>query len=120
MLYQKRDKRKLKCTFKIKSMLDIIKKKCVKMLNIVSIIDDYTNRLNDISDILNKSKKKIFNRNVLMIDKFFNLFSKKKRKLFLNNSFDCIYSVINNNLTFSNDTTRSIQQITFNIFDFFI
>ena len=85
------------------------KKKCVKMLNIVSIIDDYTNRLNDIFDISDKSKKSFFNRNVLMINKFFDLFSKKKRKLFLNNSFNCIHFVINNNLTFLNDITRSIQ-----------
>ena len=90
------------------------------MLNIVSIVDDYINRLNDISDISNKSKKSSFNQDVLMIDKFFNLFSKKERKLFLNNSFDCTRFVINNNLTFSNDTTRSIQQIILDKFDFFI
>ena len=96
------------------------KKKCVKMLNIVSIIDDYTDRLNDISDISNKSKRSFFNRDVSMINKFFNLFLRKKRKLFLNNSFDCIRSVINNNLTSLNDTARSIQQIIFNIFNFFI
>ena len=69
------------------------------MLNIVSIIDNYTNRLNDISDILNKSKKNFINQNVSMINKFFDLSSKEERKLFLNNSFDCIYFVINNNLT---------------------
>ena len=96
------------------------KKKCVKMLNIVSIIDDYTNRLNDISDILNKSKKSFFNRSVSMINKFFNLSLKKERKLFLNNFFDCTRSVINNNLTFQNDTACSVQQITFDTFAFFI
>ena len=90
------------------------------MLNIVSIIDDYTNRLNDISNILNKSKKNFFNRDVSMINKFFDLLSKKERKLFLNNFFDCIRFVINNNLTFSNDTARSIQQIIFDTFDSFI
>ena len=90
------------------------------MLNIVSIIDDYTNQLNDIFDISNESKKNFFNRNVSMINKFFDLFSKKERRLFLNNFFDCIRSVINNNLMFLNDTTRSVQQITFDTFDFFI
>ena len=96
------------------------KKKCVKMLNIVLIIDNYTDRLNDISDILNKSKKNFVNRNVSMIDKFFDLSSKKKRRLFLNNFSDCIHSVINSNLTFQNDTTCSIQQIIFDTFVFFI
>ena len=90
------------------------------MLNIVSIIDDYTNRLNDILNISNESKKSFFNRNVSMINKFFNLFSRKEYRLFLNNSFDCIRFVINNNLTFSNDITRSIQQIIFDTFNFFI
>ena len=76
------------------------KKKCVKMLNIVLIIDDYTDRLNDISDILNKSKKNFLNRNISMINKFFDLSSKKERRLFLNNFFDCTRFVINSNLTF--------------------
>ena len=70
------------------------------MLNIVSIIDNYINRLNNIFDILNESKKSFVNRNVSMIDKFFNLSLKEKRRLFLNNFFDCIRFVINNNLTF--------------------
>ena len=90
------------------------------MLNIVSIIDNYTNRLNDISDILNESKKSFINQNVLMIDKSFDLPSRKERRLFLNNFFNCIRSVINNNLTFQNDTTCSIQQIIFDTFVFFI
>ena len=85
------------------------KKKCVKMLNIVSIINDYTDRLNDIFDISNKSKKSFFNRDVSMINKFFDLFSEKERKLFLNNSFNCTRFIINNNLTSSNDIMRSIQ-----------
>ena len=90
------------------------------MLNIVSIIDDYTDRLNNISDISNELKKNFSNRSVSMINKFFDLFLKKERRLFLNNFFDCISFVINNNLTFSNDTTRSVQQITSDTFDFFI
>ena len=90
------------------------------MLNIVLIIDNYTNQLNDISDISNKSKKSFSNRDVSIINKFFDLFSKKERRLFLNNFFDCIHFIINNNLTFSNDTTRLIQQITFNTFAFFL
>ena len=90
------------------------------MLNIILIIDDYTNRLNDTFDILNESKKSFFNRNVSMINKFFDLFLKEERKLFLNNFFDCIYFVINNNLTFLNDITRLIQQIIFDTFNFFI
>ena len=90
------------------------------MLNTASIINDYTNRLNDISDISNKSKKSFSNRNVSMINKFFDLFSKEERRLFLNNSFNYTRSVINNNLMFLNDTTRSIQQITFDTLDFFI
>ena len=73
------------------------------MLNIVSIIDNYTDRLNNIFDISNKSKKKFVNRNILIINKFFDLFLKEKRKLFLNNSFDCIRFVINNNLIFLNN-----------------
>ena len=90
------------------------------MLNIVSIINDYTNRLNDIFNISDELKKSFFNRDISMINKFFNLFLKKERKLFLSNSFDCIRSVINNNLTFSNDTARSVQQIIFDTFNFFI
>ena len=90
------------------------------MLNIVSIIDNYTNRLNNISDISNKSKKSFVNRNVSMIDKFFDLLLKRKRKLFLNNFFDCIHFVINNNLTFQNNITCSVQQITSDTFAFFI
>ena len=70
------------------------------MLNIVLIIDNYTDRLNDIFDISNELKKSFVNRNVSMINKFFNLFLKKERRLFLSNFFDCIHSVINNNLTF--------------------
>ena len=90
------------------------------MLNIVSIIDDYTNQLNDISDIINKSKKSFFNQDVSMIDKFFDLSSKRERRLFLNNSFNCIRFIINNNLTFLNDTARSVQQIILDTFNFFI
>ena len=90
------------------------------MLNIASIVDDYTDRLNDIFDILNKSKKSFVNRDILMIDKFFDLFSKEERRLFLSNSLNCIRSIINNNLTFLNNTTRSIQQITFDTFNFFL
>ena len=78
------------------------------------------NAEDDISDISNESKKNFFNRNVSMIDKFFDLLSKRKRRLFLSNFFDCIRSVINNNLTFLNDTARSIQQVIFDTFDFFI
>ena len=96
------------------------KKKCVKMLNTVSIVDNYTDRLNDISDISNKLKKSFVNRGVSIIDKSFDLFSKEERKLFLNNFFDCTRSVINNNLTFQNDTACSVQQITFDTFAFFI
>ena len=96
------------------------KKKYVKMLNTVSIINDYTDRLNNIFDISNESKKSFINRDVSMIDNFFNLFSKKERKLFLNNFFDCTGFIINNNLTFLNDTARSIQQIIFDTFDVFI
>ena len=96
------------------------KKKCVKMLNIVSIIDNYTDRLDDISDISNKSKKNFVNRNVSIINKSFDLSSKKERKLFLNNFSDCIRSVINSNLTSQNDTTCSIQQITSDTFTSFI
>ena len=90
------------------------------MLNIVSIVDDYTDRLNDISDISDESEESFFNRDVSMIDKFFDLSLKKERRLFLSNFFDCIRSVINNNLTFSNDTARSVQQIIFDTFNFFI
>ena len=90
------------------------------MLNIVSIIDDYTNRLNDIFNISDESKKSFFNRNVSIINKFFDLLSKKERKLFLNNFFDCTRFIINSNLTFSNNTTRSVQQVTFDTFEFFI
>ena len=96
------------------------KKKCVKMLNIASIVDDYTDRLNDILDISDESKKSFVNQNVSMIDNFFDLFSKKERRLFLNNSFDCTRSAINSNLTFLNDTTRSVQQVIFDTFDAFI
>ena len=90
------------------------------MLNTASIVDDYTDRLNDIFDISDESKRSFFNRDVSMINKFFDLSSKREHKLFLNNSFDYIRSVINNNLTFLNDTARLIQQITFDIFNFFI
>ena len=89
-------------------------------MNIVLIIDNYINRLNDIFNILNESKKNFANRNILIINKFFDLFLKKNCKLFLNNFFDCTRSVINSNLMFQNDTACSIQQITFNIFVFFI
>ena len=90
------------------------------MLNIVSIIDNYTNRLNDIFDISDESKKNFVNRNVLMINKFFDLSLKEERRLFLSNFLNCIRSVINSNLMFQNNTTSSIQQITFDIFVFFI
>ena len=90
------------------------------MLNIVLIVDNYTDRLNNISDISNKLKKSFINRDVSMINKFFNLSSKKERRLFLNNFSDCTRFVINNNLTSQNNTTCSIQQITLDIFAFFI
>ena len=96
------------------------KKKCVKMLNTAPIVDNYTNRLDDISDISNKSKKNFVNRDVSIIDKSFDLSSKEKRKLFLNNSFDCIRSAINSNLTSQNDTACSVQQIIFDTLAFFI
>ena len=90
------------------------------MLNIVSIVDDYTNRLNDIFDISDESEESFVNRDVSMINNFFDLFSKRERRLFLSNFFDCTRCVIDNNLTFSNDTTRSVQQIIFDTFDVFI
>ena len=70
------------------------------MLNIASIIDNYTNRLNNILDISDESKKNFVNQNVSMIDKFFDLFLKEKRRLFLNNFSNCTRFIINNNLTF--------------------
>ena len=80
------------------------------MLNIVSIVDDSTYRLNDISDVSDKLKKSFDNRNILIINKFYNFHSEKKRRVFLNSFFDCTH-FLNNNLTFSNDIANSFQQI---------
>ena len=76
------------------------------MLNTASIVDNYINRLNNISDILNKLKKNFNNRNISIINKFYDLHSRKERKLFLSNSFDCTCS-LNNNLTVSNNIANS-------------
>ena len=86
------------------------------MLNIVLIVDDYTDRLNSILDVLNKLKKSFDNRNIAMIDKFYDFNLKKKCRLFLNNSFECIRSINN----FSNNITSSFQQIISDTFLFIV
>ena len=92
------------------------KKKFVKMLNIVSIVDNYIHRLNNIFYISDELKKNFNNRNVSIIDKFYNLYLKRKRRLFLNSSFNCI-RFLNN---FSNDIANSFQQIISDILLFFV
>ena len=92
------------------------RKKCVKILNLASIINDYTNWLNNIFDISDELKKKFNNRNVSMIDKFYDLYSERKHRLFLNNFFNYVHSLNN----FSKDTASSFQQIILDTLLFFI
>ena len=118
MLYRKCNKRKFERTFKIKSMLNIIKKMhkdvkyCFNNRRLYILTKQYFN----VSDEVNKS---FDNRVHSIIDNFYDFHLKEERRLFLNNSFDCT-RFLNNKLTFSNDTVNSFQQITSNIFLFFI
>ena len=54
-----------------------------------------------------------------MIEKFYDLYLRKRCKLFLNSFLDCIH-FLNNKLIFSNDIANYFQQITSDTLLFFI